>query len=121
MGSGLKRTLDYFKQSHKIKEKYGNKYAIGGSLVNIGNIYSHKGDYDTAQRYYDRSLKIQAELSDNFSMGAALIGIGNLYWQKRDYNKALDYFRKSLKIRKKIVKDGKPEMEIRMIMGVGLK
>ena len=56
------KALDYYKRSLAICEALGDKYGIGNSLNNIGNVYYVKGDYDKAEEYLKKSLGIQKEI-----------------------------------------------------------
>jgi tetratricopeptide (TPR) repeat protein len=51
-------------QSLKISQEIGNKSGEALSLNNISQIYSARGDYETALKYLEQSLKISQEIGD---------------------------------------------------------
>jgi tetratricopeptide (TPR) repeat protein len=56
------KALDYYGRSLAIEEEIGDKYGMGFSLNNIGNVHWYKGDYKKAEEYLEKSLAIQKEI-----------------------------------------------------------
>jgi len=108
MGVSYKESSDYnkaieiFKDNLKQAEELGDKYIIGASLNNLGNIYVLMGKVEKALNFHKRSMKIKVESGEMESLGSGLANIGYVYYIKGNNNKALDYYKRSLKIRQKI-------------------
>ena len=89
-------------QSLAIQQQIGDRKGEGGTLNNIGQIYSDKGDHDTALRYLEQSLAITQQISDRQGEGATLINISQIYNAKGDHDTALRYLEQSLAIQQQI-------------------
>jgi tetratricopeptide (TPR) repeat protein len=83
-----------------IKELFGQKHmAYAGTLMNLGNIYSTKKDYERAKVLYIEAMNISRELlgqKHGFYAGT-LNNIGNLYFEMKEYEQALAFYKKALK------------------------
>lgn len=78
----------------EFQEKNPEAYQI---LLNIGNCYREKGEYETAIAEYNKLIeKAPKEPSGNEFAAKALAGIGECYLKKEDIQQAQDYFRQSI-------------------------
>ena len=57
-----KKALDYYDRSFKISEKIGDKYGMGITLNNIGDVHYDKGEYEKAEEYLKKALSIKKEI-----------------------------------------------------------
>jgi tetratricopeptide (TPR) repeat protein len=67
----LDKALEYYDRSLAIREELGDKYGMGYSLNNIGNVYYDKGDYKKAEEHLEKSLAMQKEIG---------LGADDLIW-----------------------------------------
>jgi CHAT domain-containing protein/Flp pilus assembly protein TadD len=83
------KALDYFNQASKILE---NEKTVTEQklliLSNIGEVYYHKKDYVTAEKYLLESVKYSGELKVFRSKASTSLILGKLYYDKGDYVKA---------------------------------
>ncbi len=91
----LKITMTLF---NKIK----NNPQLGNVLNELGTVYYHKSDYDSAKFYFEKSLEIKKTIGDKQGMASAFNNIAIIYRNKGDHEKALDYNFKALKLREEI-------------------
>ncbi|MCP4995644.1 MAG: tetratricopeptide repeat protein [Gammaproteobacteria bacterium] len=80
----------------------GDHSGEGGSLNNIGSIYSSLGQYKPALDYYQQALTISQEVGDRSGEGKSLHNIGFIYHSLGQYEPALDYFQQALIIVREI-------------------
>jgi len=86
--------LKYFNQALAIYlELCGEKYIeVGLIYLDIGNVYSKKGDYDSSLEYYYKALKIIQDRNEYHSkIVSCYNNIGIAHYQKKEYDKALEY------------------------------
>ena len=67
-------------------------------LINIGLIYTEKGELDYAIKNYEKSLALSEELGIKPQIAMNYINIGLVYQKKSDYNLSADYYLKSRKL-----------------------
>lgn len=103
----LKKAVEHYKESLKIREEIGDKSGIASCLNNIGNSYEFRGDYETALDYYKKSIKLKEEVGNKEGIASSLNNIASIYQRIGKTDLALENFKKSLKIRREINnKDG---------------
>ena len=71
---------------------------MGTIFLNLGHIYSTKGDHDIALDYFTRSHEIAEEIGDKSGIGYTLLGFGDVYLNNGYYEKALDKYIRSVEI-----------------------
>lgn len=98
----VKKGLELYHQSLKLREQIGDKNGIANSLNNIAIVYDEQGNVGQALDYYLRSLHLLEETGEQYGMGHILNNIAFVYKIQGDEIKALEYFQKSLDVRKKI-------------------
>ena len=96
----IKKALDYYGRSLKIREEIGDKKGIAYSLYNIGVSYEKEGQIKEALDYYRRSLKIREEIVDKKGIAYSLEGIGWVYLKQKNYSKAERFAIRSLQTAK---------------------
>jgi CHAT domain-containing protein/tetratricopeptide (TPR) repeat protein len=85
-------------------------------LLNSGNQYSEKGQYQEAIKLYLQSLAIVKQSGDLEGEGFALNSLGNVYNRLGQYKVAIDYYKQSLLIKKKI---GTQQSEVTSLTNLG--
>ncbi|MBK8552246.1 MAG: tetratricopeptide repeat protein [Ignavibacteria bacterium] len=84
--------LDYYKS---IDDKYG----IGATLNNLGNIFSIQGDIEKASDMYTESLALRRAQGDKLGVSVALCNLGILAYEHGDYIRSKALLDESLQIR----------------------
>jgi tetratricopeptide (TPR) repeat protein len=98
----LKLSLGGLLHSTQIKEKIGDIYGIGQTYNNLGLVYAHKGQWDTAIEYYEKSLEISEKIGDIYGIGQTYNNLGSVYAAKGQWDTAIEYYEKDLEISEKI-------------------
>ena len=83
---------------------------VGGTLINLANIYSEQGQYEIALSSFKRAEKIyQSYLPPTHpNMASLLNNIGNVYYQQGKFDLALDAYQRALSINEKILSPTHP-------------
>jgi serine phosphatase RsbU (regulator of sigma subunit)/TPR repeat protein len=100
-------SLQYNLSALPLTEKLEYNDGIGTVCVNIGEIYFHKGSYDTAIYYYEKSLDAFRK-SNSGNLPYTLTNIGKVYMKRGDFKKAIEAQQEGYKIAKQ--SDAKLEM-----------
>lgn len=93
-----------YDEALEIFEEFRNKYPeIYQVHLNIGSIYTKKGDLVNAEAEFklvlDKTLEMHGDYkSDKATSLRAFSGLGELYIQKGDFEKGQEYFAKALEI-----------------------
>ena len=76
---------------------------------NLGTIYWHKGEFQSAWSFHKKAAKMFEETygTDNLHTAISYNNIGTDYYDYGDFNSALRYYNKSLKIKERICIDDK--------------
>lgn len=90
--SKLDQALGHYKESLKLAEEIQDKDGIVFNLNNMGIVYAHKGDYDTAIRDFTRAIEIDPNNATTF------YNRGLAYVEKKDYVAAIRDFTKAIKL-----------------------
>ena len=90
------------KQALTLAQNLGFKKGVGNAYNNIGNIYTHQGNYPEALKSYFASLKIKEETEDKIGIANCYNNIGNTYMYQGNYSEALKNQLTSLKINEEI-------------------
>ena len=71
---------------------------------NLGNDYSHLGQYNEAKEYHEKALIIKKKIfgEEHATVASSYHNLGNDYRQLGQYNEAKEYHDKALIIYKKI-------------------
>lgn len=89
-------SAEYFKQINDIA-------AYGYALVDVGNIFYRKGQWDLATEYYLKSAKVfeSAPKQSDKAWGLSLVydNLGQVFAKASDFNSSIYYFNLSYKIR----------------------
>lgn len=83
---------------------------VGGTLINLANIYCEQGQYDIALTSFKRAENIyQTHLPPTHpNMASLLNNIGNLYYQQGSFDLALDAYERAVNINEKILPANHP-------------
>jgi serine phosphatase RsbU (regulator of sigma subunit)/Tfp pilus assembly protein PilF len=96
----VKKAIEYFLKSLKLREKNKNLSGVANSYNNIGYVYSSVGKKEKALYYYLKSFKIRKELNDDVGTASSANNIGSFYMDENDFKKALYYYNLSYELRK---------------------
>jgi tetratricopeptide (TPR) repeat protein len=110
--NNVEQAIDSFECALKLYTKTIQEYHpdIGGTLINLGNIYSEQGEFEGALSCFKRAEKIyEYNLPPNHPNIAILLNnIGNLYYQQANFDLALDVYKRALEINEKILSPNHP-------------
>lgn len=84
----LKKAVDYYSKSLKMREELGDKRAIANVLNNMGVICDDFDDLDKALEYYTKALKLRQEISDKQGICSSLNALGGIYRKQERYKLA---------------------------------
>lgn len=76
-----------------------------GSLINLGNVYSDQGFYQSAINRYLRSIELQKEINDTEGLAVTYSNISLVFFDQEDYANTKNYLLRSLKYARKIKLD----------------
>ena len=113
---GMIKSLEYFKESLKIREQISDKKGIAQSLSNIGGVYygfidqnekfitedSLKNCLLKSMEFYNKSLKIREELSDKEGVIYSTYNIGMIFYLQKKYNEAIQNCTKAMNMAKEL-------------------
>ena len=88
-------------------ERVRDKEGKAKILSELGTIFYHSGEFDTALKYHEKALELDEELGIKEGMATDLGDIGIVYQTKGELDKALEYFKKALKLDEELgIKEG---------------
>jgi CHAT domain-containing protein len=90
------KALEYYNQSLPLSRAIGDRSREGGTLNNIGKVYSELGEQQKALEYYSQSLPLFRAVGDRFGEATTLSNIGGVYSELGEQQKALEYYSQSL-------------------------
>ncbi len=92
--------LDKYKQSLTVFRYCEKNDMVALIYNNIGDIYTKKGEINTAIEYYNKSINLGTELfgENHIENGKSYKNIGFLYTNKKEFEKALQFYQKSLAV-----------------------
>jgi two-component system, NarL family, sensor histidine kinase UhpB len=100
----IRTAITFFEQSLSLAETLGNKVAIAGQALNLGNVYMNAGKYKQALQYHLKALRYFEETNNEKGISFCYQSIGNSFIELKQYNEGLDYIQKSLQL-KQALKD----------------
>lgn len=84
--------------AYKIFEQLGNQRGMAGTLNNLANVVSYKGDLARSNDYFIQGLRIAEAIGDSGAMARLLGNIGVSQYEQDEFDVALDYFNKRIAI-----------------------
>ncbi|MEM6252718.1 MAG: CHAT domain-containing protein [Cyanobacteria bacterium P01_D01_bin.156] len=69
------------------------------SIINIGNIWTHLGDYETAKQFYKQALALDATGGDTLQTSQILDNLGVVENRQGNYSAALNFYQQALAIK----------------------
>ncbi|MBE2281756.1 MAG: tetratricopeptide repeat-containing sensor histidine kinase [Ignavibacteriaceae bacterium] len=93
------KALDYFIRSLNLQREGGFKVGISLAMCNIGLVYDHTNQRETARTYYHEAALIAQEVKDTNALAYAYHNLANSFNTEVEdsalyyYNKALDLYR----------------------------
>jgi tetratricopeptide (TPR) repeat protein len=89
-------------QALKIRRGLGDKWAIGVSLNNLGNVAIDQGNFEEARLLQEEGLAIRRAVGDRWAIANALNNLGNLAREQGDYKTSVSLYRESMEINKEL-------------------
>lgn len=100
----INTAITYFVQSLSLAETLGNKVAIAGQALNLGNVYMSAGNYKQALQFHLKALRYFEETKNEKGISFCYQSIGNDFIELKQYKEGLDYIQKSFQL-KQALKD----------------
>ncbi len=94
--------MEYYFEAYHIFKKIESPDGIALSTNNIGNIFSHNEQLDSALYYFKIALKISEEIGYNEQIAETSVNMAVLYGEQKQYEKAIEFYKKAVKITEKI-------------------
>jgi predicted ATPase/Tfp pilus assembly protein PilF len=91
-----------FEESLAIRRQIGDRWAIAGSLNNLGLVALHQGDYPAAQAFHEEGLRLRREIGDRRGMALSLNNLGCIASNQGDHATARALYEQSLAIGREI-------------------
>lgn len=101
------KALHYYLSALPFMETHGSEVVEGSVLVNLGEIYYGRQQYDTALYYYEKSLDTFNRSRDG-NIPYAMTSIGRVYMERGEFQKAIKIQKEGYKVAKQ--SDAKLEM-----------
>lgn len=92
------KALEYFNRALVLAKTSKNKRAEASTLINIGKVYSSKGNKEKALDYFNQGLTLSQTVGDKDGEGRALHNMALDYADAGDKQKALNYYNRALLI-----------------------
>ncbi len=96
------KTLDYLNKALNIRKKTGDYTNAASCLVNIGLVYSIRGEHKPALDYFEEAMKIAKKTRDKRVTAICLINLGIICQAESDYKTASKYYESALKTAEEI-------------------
>jgi serine/threonine protein kinase len=110
--NNLDMALTYFDKTNTVYENAGLKFRQAGILMNIGNIYSMKGDDEHALEYWNKSLNLNQSIGNIQQEAKLLINFGIYHFNSLEFEKSTDNYTKAYSIFNSLgIKDGQGLVE----------
>ncbi len=97
MGSvNLDEQILHYRQTEKLAIELGDSVMLAFVNMNLGDVYTRKGRYDTALVMEQHAAKLFLRSGDKRYLGLVYTHIGNIYLNKKERGKALEYYHKAI-------------------------
>ncbi|NVJ49142.1 MAG: tetratricopeptide repeat-containing sensor histidine kinase [Gammaproteobacteria bacterium] len=90
--------VDKLETTLKLYQAAGRPDDVSKTLNNLGIMFRHLGDYESALSYLLRSLAIKETLDNKTPIATTLNNIGVIYHQLEKYQEAISYFDRAIEI-----------------------
>ncbi|TES93237.1 MAG: tetratricopeptide repeat protein [Candidatus Cloacimonadota bacterium] len=98
----LKKALEFYKKSLKVRSSIDDKEGMAVNLNNIGTTYTDLREYKNALLYLKKSLRMREEIGYVQGIALSLNNIGIVFWNQERYKEGVSYFKESLKIQRRL-------------------
>lgn len=95
------QALEFQLQANNMFRTHKKKELLAGNLNDLGKIYYHNMQKNTARQYYDEGFKLYKSLNNKVGMAETLGNIGQLYEKQQKYDSAFYYQHQALVYYKK--------------------
>jgi signal transduction histidine kinase len=100
----INTAITFLVKSLSLAETLGNKVAIAGQALNLGNAYMSAGKFKQALQYHFKALRNFEETNNEKGISFCYQSIGNAFIELKQHKEGLEYIQKSLKL-KQALKD----------------
>jgi len=90
------RAIQGHKRALHLSGILGDEERMEDTLLNLGYLYTLKGDYSQALYYFRRGKRIARKRKDRGGEAYAHLGRGNIYFYRSSFPRALRYYRAAL-------------------------
>ncbi|MCL5031436.1 MAG: protein kinase [Bacteroidetes bacterium] len=94
----LDSALQYFEKANSVYENSSLRFKQAQILMNIGNIYSMKGDSINSTNYWNRSLDINKSIGNIQQEAKLFLNFGIYYYNNLEFEKSTNFYQKALSI-----------------------
>lgn len=98
----LKKALEFYNKSLKVRSSIDDKEGMAVNLNNIGTTYTDLREYKNALFYLKKSLRMREEIGYVQGIALSLNNIGIVFWNQERYKEGVSYFKESLKIQRRL-------------------
>lgn len=98
------KAIEYFNKALHIAEKYGET-GTAPALINLSDLYTKTGEYETAMRYATRALTISRSQGDSSNIAISLFNISEVFKKTDRIDSAQWYVQRSESISRRIYDD----------------
>jgi serine phosphatase RsbU (regulator of sigma subunit) len=96
MYANYKKAIKEHQIAQKLYQKVGDEAGVGATLMNMGLVYFHLDEHETARKFIEQSLVYDKKLNDTIGMVHTLINLAVSYKKSEEYDVALDYYNQAI-------------------------
>ncbi len=97
-------------------KKLNNHEVLSESLDNLGHVYFHKNNVDSALKYFDTALNIRTKHNDNFGIAKSKTNIGLVYFKTGNFDASSALLNEALSSWK-VIKDSAQIAKTQSVLG----
>lgn len=95
------KAIEYYNLSLKTAQEVSNKFIIGGSLQQLGEIYQEKRQWDKALDYFQQSIDVDKTVGDSMNISVTMRDMALVYSANKNFDEAIQAATTSLNITQK--------------------
>lgn len=88
----------YLLECLSIRQELGDLTGMGRSLVNLGNFYNRRGDFDHAEDYLQRAMDLQKELENTQEIALIMNNLALIQSAQKKFSEAVSTLSKALEL-----------------------
>ena len=90
------KAIEYAIKAQKLSKEINYTRGVAGSYLQLGVVYTIKGEYTNATKYYQESLLLGRKLEDKIIIASSLNNLGNICYEQGSYSEAKVYYEDAL-------------------------